>query len=751
MNTIHQYSDQGSHHCSLQPGSKKQSACVKAIKLTHKLLVVISIYLVFGLLFQYVYANSTNDDVIADPYQTQHGSVWLLPANGIYLEAMQMQTDVDYDVTGAIARARVKQQFRNDSTFWAEGIYVFPLPENAAVDRFKMHIGERVIEGQIKERAAAKKTYEKAKAAGKKASLIEQQRPNVFTTSLANIAPGEVINVEFEYQQVLEYRDNRYQLRYPMVVGPRYHPQQPNDKQTATENQKSGYDAGAGADTNVSTLTDAADNSHNPTRIHVQLDAGVSLSELDSAYHEIHINQTSETRYSIATIGENIIADRDFVLEWQPELADEPQLSLFRERINGEDYAMLTLLPPDLSQLQQKVPARDVVFVLDVSGSMSGTSIEQAKTSLLTALDGLSEIDHFNIIWFNDRTDSLYPDVVTASAQYKDYAKQFIRRLQADGGTEMLPALKLALSKQEEFSRLRQVVFLTDGNISNETELFSVIDQQLGDSRLFTIGIGSAPNAYFMRKAASKGRGSFTYIGDLSEVQEKTGRLLQKLETPALINLQLELNGVPVPQNAMEIFPAILPDLYAGEPLTLFIKASEMPQGITLRGDYDNSEWQHSASLKDTTQSGIGIAWAREKIATLMGQHHEATTDEVRQHLRQEVIDTALQHHLVSRFTSLVAVDVTPVNDSGMLYRENMKNNLPHGWKHSAPANDLSPAPGMILAGLQLPQTATSSRLNLLLAALCFVSALLLYRRRIARWRNTSGRDADQPYDNVET
>jgi Ca-activated chloride channel family protein len=707
MNTINNF--------CFQQLKQKRNIYRKLLKIIHKILIVISVYLVFGLLFQYVYAEEP-----ADPYKSQHGSVWLLPANGIYLEAMQMQTDVDYEVTGAIARARVKQQFKNDSAFWTEGIYVFPLPENAAVDQFKMIIGERIIEGQVKERVEAKKTYENAKAAGQRTSLIEQQRPNVFTTSLANIAPGETIIVEFEYQQILEYRDNNYRLRYPMVVGPRYHPR--NYHPLAETRMTDTVDV-----TSVVTETDLSTNSHNPTRIHVQLDAGVNLAELNSTYHEIHINQTGETRYSIATVGENIVSDRDFELVWQPELADQPQLSLFNEPINGDNYTMLTLLPPDLSYLEEKIQSRDVIFVLDISGSMSGTSIEQAKASLLTAVDGLSDIDRFNIIWFNEQTGSLFPDVVSVSAQYKNYAKLFITQLQANGGTEMLPALKLALANQEKFSRLRQVVFLTDGNISNEAELFEIIDKQLGDSRLFTIGIGSAPNSFFMRKAANKGRGTFTYIGNLNEVQEKTVSLLKKLETPALINLQLEFD---LNNHDIEIYPEMIPDLYAGEPLTILFKSRSTPQHISLKGDYGDSEWQTSATIKEASQSGIRVAWAREKIATLMSQHHESDAVPERQQVKQKIINTAVQHHLVSRFTSLVAVDVTPANDSAMLYREHLKNNLPHGWKNSSPAKQLMPAPGMILASLQLPQTASSSRFNLLLAIIFFITGLLFYRLR---------------------
>jgi len=672
------------------------ATCSKILDIILKVLTVICVYLVFGLLFQHVYASARPD---IDPYQSQHGSVWLLPDTGVYVEAMQIQTDVNYEITGAIARARVKQKFKNISSLWAEGIYVFPLPEKAAVDHFRMIIGERIIEGQVKKRVLAKKTYEKARSEGKKTSLIEQQRPNVFTTSLANIAPGEEITVEFEYQQILDYKDKRYQLRFPMVVGPRYHP----PHQSADN-------------TSVHTETDSQHKTHNPTRIHILLDAGVNLTELNSSYHKIHINQTSETRYSISTIGENIVADRDFELVWMPALSHYPQLSVFNEKVNNDNYSMITLLSPDPEYMEQKVQARDVVFVLDVSGSMAGTSIEQAKAALITALDGLSSIDRFNIIWFNDETDSLFAKTIIASSQYKNIAKQFIDSLQAGGGTEMLPAMKLALSKQEEFSRFKQVVFLTDGNISNESELFIVINKQLGNSRLFTIGIGSAPNSYFMRKAAQHGRGTFTYIGDINEVHKKTTALFKKLESPALINIQLELNS-HTNHDEYEIFPKVIPDLYAGETATILIKSKEHPQSISIKGDYGNSEWKNSSQVKATTTSGIRVAWAREKVASLMSQRHESTDNENRELIQQKITDTALQHHLVSRYTSLVAVDVTPVNANGMLYRERMKNNLPHGWGKSASANEI-----------MLAQTAAGSAFNLLLSFLFFVGALLAYQ-----------------------
>jgi Ca-activated chloride channel family protein len=707
-------------HHAFYRADKKQKAYSLALMFINKTLVVIAMYFIFGLMLQYVYADTGET---SDPYQSQHGSVWLLPDNGTYIEALQMQTDVDYEVTGAIARAKVKQQFKNSSSLWAEGIYVFPLPENAAVDHFRMLVGERVIEGQVKERITARRTYEQARATGKKASLIEQQRPNVFTTALANIAPGEEISVELEFQQLLDFRDDGYRLRFPMVIGPRYHAA----RIRAQTSQSQGQPGSLSDSTSVHTETDPVNHNNNPVRIHVLLDAGVSLYDLSSTYHRIDINQTSENRYSISTIGENIVADRDFELVWKPQLNSKPQISAFTQlhdesnRSSGR-YTMVTLLPPDLGHLQQRVQARDVVFVIDVSGSMAGTSIEQARASLVTALDGLSSIDRFNIIWFNNETGSLFPETIDASAEYKSYAKRFINSLDAGGGTEMKPALELALSGQETFSRFRQVIFITDGNIDNETELFDIIDRQLGNSRLFTIGIGSAPNAYFMRKAAQKGRGTFTHIGDINEVHKKTTALFKKIETPALINIQLTLDAGN-DEDKYEIFPRSITDMYAGETATFLIKGEDIPESIVIRGDYGNTEWLASSELKTTSKEGISIAWAREKIGSLMDELHVVTSrgdDETEaKSIRQQITDTALQHNLVSRYTSMVAVDVTPVNNDGMLYRERIKNNLPHGWNNRASTE-----------GIMLAQAASSSRFNLLLAIVLFITATFLYRWR---------------------
>jgi Ca-activated chloride channel family protein len=295
---------------------------------------------------------------------------------------------------------------------------------------------------------------------------------------------------------------------------------------------------------------------------------------------------------------------------------------------------------------------------------------------------------------------------------------------QADGGTEIRPALELALSGQQEFSPLRQIIFLTDGNINNEAELFNVISENLGESRLFTIGIGSAPNSYFMRRAARFGRGSFIHIGDTNEVQEKTTALLTKLETPALINIELFAehgSKGSSHDNVREldnIFPEVIPDLYAGEPVTVFFKSKQLPEIINLKGDLGNIEWRTRLPLKTTFHRGIRIAWAREKIASLMDKQHQAGDERQRQLIRDEITETALQHKLVSRYTSMVAIDITPANTSGLLRHEQLKNNLPHGWQ--------TPSPEIMLAQISLPATASNARLYATLALSVFIAGLFL-------------------------
>ena len=663
---------------------------------------VIALYFCLGLLSQSVYAT----DDVNNPFNTQHGSLWLLQDDGSYLESLQLDTDVDIQVSGVIARTTVTQRFINSNDLWAEGLYLFPLPDNAAVDHFTMKIGDRIIEGQLKERQQARKAYNNAKSMGQRTSLLEQQRPNIFKTSLSNIGPREEITIIIEYQQTLEYKDGTFRLRFPMVVGPRFHAQN-NPVHRITHSKAH--------DPDIFTPV----NEHekiNPVYIHVLLDAGVPLEKINSSYHDISIKQTTEQRYSIA-LNADYYADRDFELSWTPELGTMPVATVFKQQYREHEYTLLTLLPPDMHALGQQLASRDIIFILDVSGSMSGTSITQAKTALVHSLKRLKPDDRFNIIWFNDKTDQLFSGVVPATDHAISVALNTINRLDADGGTVMLPALSLAMDKQPDDSRIRQIIFLTDGNVDNEQTLFSTIKQQLGESRLFTVGIGSAPNSYFMSKAARAGRGTFTHIGDINEVQRKTSRLLEKLETPALTDIQVNIAGQEI-----EVFPQPLPDLYLGEPLTLFMRAYLLDGPVSIQGRYGDTEWKQQVNISDaTSHPGIHIAWAREKIGLLMEKQHDTNNQNMKESIKQEIIDLSINHHIVSQHTSMVAIDITPVNSSGLLLTQKLKTNLPHGWDKT------QHRPQTMIASLNLPQTATSAGMHFIIALMLSALAAIFY------------------------
>jgi Ca-activated chloride channel family protein len=347
--------------------------------------------------------------------------------------------------------------------------------------------------------------------------------------------------------------------------------------------------------------------------------------------------------------------------------------------------------------------------VIDTSGSMHGASIEQAKAALRLALLRLRPEDSFNIIQFNSIMHALFAGPVPVTMDNLDKAVRYVNGLQAQGGTEMLPALQRALDGAENRGRLRQVIFLTDGAVGNEDQLFSVIRERLGDSRLFTIGIGSAPNSHFMRKAAEFGRGSFTYIGSTTEVQEKMGALFRKLEHPALTDITVELAHTA----GVEILPMRIPDLYLGEPVIVSIRASRLPEYIRFRGRFGGAAWETTLSTsKGKNREGLSVYWARQKIGSLTDTQLYGTEDAA---IRQAIVDLALKHHLVSRYTSLIAVEMTLARPADhALSTHAIKTNLPEGWDYTSVFG--------------LPQTATNWQLQIALGLLGLFLAVIVYR-----------------------
>ena len=548
-----------------------------------------------------------------------------------------INSDYNVNISGIIAEVQIKQTFINNSTEWIdEGMYAFPVAENAAVYGMKLIIGKRVIEGEIHEKKQAQQIYDNAKSQGLAASIVKQYRPNLFTTDVANIMPNEKVSVEISYQQSLRYDSGHFDFRLPLAIKSRFMQDYLFDENSNFQNET----------LPLSTITDTKFRN-----ININLEAGFELTELKSLYHDVEISQ-SNYLHSIHLADELLYDSNDFVIRWHPKQGNEPIAAMFSEKTVDSEYVLMMLLPPKQSvKTSQK---RELVFIIDTSGSMQGTAMNAAKDALLFGLTQLNENDLFNIVEFNSFATELFVTSVSASPQNLNKAVEFIDKLHADGGTNMAPALQLALEDEVNPEYLKQIVFVTDGSVGNEAQLFQQINQDIGVARLFTVAIGPAPNNYFMNKSSQIGRGTYTNIANLNDVDSSMSELFTKISTPALTDIGIEWNSEVV-QN-----PQVLPDLYTGEPIIVTAKMTSFNPHIVISGISDTKAWSSSFRLnKDGRSAGIAKLWARNQIADLTDDYMLRTGDypEV---IKEKIIEVALKHHLVSDFTSLVAVDKTP-------------------------------------------------------------------------------------------
>ncbi len=557
---------------------------------------------------------------------------------GEYHSLKLVQTEYDVDVFGLLATIKLKQTFFNDQDGWiTEGVYAFPMADKSAVYELKMILGERVIEGEIHEKKQAEQIYEQAKSDGLTATMVKQYRPNIFTADIANIAPQEAISVEITYQLSLRYEQDFYELRLPMAIKERYIPE--------------GFDA------KLPLTYGVKDQMYRS--IDINLDVGFELDEIRSLHHNVEINQNFSTQ-QINLKDEQLYDHNDFVLRWHPTLEQTPTAAYFSEQKGGFEYSLLMVMPP--SQVEKSSQPRNMTYIMDTSGSMHGMALEQSKDALLFALSELDSGTYFNVIDFDSTAKALFPSSMPATPANIGKALDFVDTFSSDGGTNMAPALQIAMQRENiKSGYLNQIIFMTDGSVGNEAQIFDQIAQDIGDARLFTIAIGPAPNNYFMNKAAMFGRGTYTHIAALDQVNESMSHLFAQLQHPALTDVKITWDTSDVIQS-----PSVIPDLYLDQPLIITSKTpvnkttgapSFVVSGLSSDGNEKNT-WSEQIKLNDDDRTtGISRLWARNKVEEMtddlmLGGDHEL--------LKEKIIDLALKHRLITEFTAMVAVDRNP-------------------------------------------------------------------------------------------
>jgi Ca-activated chloride channel family protein len=567
--------------------------------------------------------------------------LWGLPGSRRQLPMLDLHVEIE--VTGLMVHGTLTQAFENPTLETIEALYAFPLPERAAIHHMEIRIGERRIVSVIQEKKEARQTYETARREGRKAALLEQDRPNLFSTAVAGVNPGEEVHVRLEYVEELDYDEGAFRLVFPLTYTSRYGP--------PTMAETDGGDW-------VSQAEGIPAAEQPRVRLTVRLEAGLPLEEPLSDSHAITWWWDNEVMVIVPESEAPVPADRDFHLRFVPQVGHEPEATLLTEDREEGRYALLMVLPspeaPEMTGL-----ATETLFIVDVSGSMGGPSIRQARAALAAAVERLHPDDAFNILAFNDSVRAFAIDYVPASDGERVQARRWIEGLAAGGGTRIDLALEtgLGMVERDETWRVERIVFLTDGAVSTEDVVLERIRSRLGPARLHTLGIGAAPNRYLMRQMAAAGRGLCDFISRVDQAENRIDAFLSRLSRPVMTDIALTWEGVA----PLETFPGRLPDLHTGELLTLsaWFGPGSGPGRLVLDGRIGGSRIRRVLDVGEGAGGPTGIAtrWARAKVGDLMDSLHEGAEPDA---VRQAVIDVSRRFGIMTRFTSLVAVEEFP-------------------------------------------------------------------------------------------
>jgi Ca-activated chloride channel family protein len=580
---------------------------------------------------------------VTDPTAEPETGMMAVQQGDKFLALPLQRTKFDTVVIGTVAETEVVQVFANPFDTPIEAVYVFPLHEHAAVDDYHLTIGDRTIRGEMKTRNDARAIYERARRNGHAAGLLEQERPNIFTQSVANVPPGAVIEVSIHMVAPLEQEDGRYSLVLPTVVGPRFIPNTknvPDASRITPPMMPEGYTACADVDVTVA------------------IESGLRPRGLRSQYHDIDIRREADVAFiELDRAAGPVLANRDFVLSWDLG-AQQPQAAIVAQPApDGRGgYFTLTVQPPRTVPDEQATP-RELVFVLDTSGSMSGLPLDTSKQLMRHVLADMRPDDMFNVLRFDDSASGLSSAMLPATKANIERGLAYVDAMNGGGGTDMLAGIEAALDLPHEPDRVRMVLFLTDGYIGDEAEIFSLLERDIADTRLFSLGVGRSVNRYLLDGMARVGRGAVTYAGNEESMESVVDRFYARIETPVLTDIEIDWQDAKV----SEVLPGRIPDLFAGQPLTVFGRYSGKPSGeILVRGTMDGQRVElpvtfDIADAEDVV--GVSSIWARNKVDELLGYPLLTSSTDVDSSTEKAVVELALQYRIMTDFTSFVAVD----------------------------------------------------------------------------------------------
>ncbi|HSS21657.1 MAG TPA: VIT domain-containing protein [Pyrinomonadaceae bacterium] len=590
-------------------------------------------------------------------------------------------TDVKADISGFLARVNVTQEFENPSKEKIEAVYVFPLPASAAVDDMTMLVGDRVVRGKILRREEAQAVYEAAKSNGQVASLLDQERPNVFTQSVANILPGETVKITISYVETLKYEAGSYEFSFPMVVGPRYMPGDANGKQ------------GGGTKPDTTQVPDASRisppltpegmRSGHDISIDVSIDAGVPLDGIKGKSHDVELERLTAHSAHVRLKTGNTIPNKDFVLQYDVA-GKNIQDALLTHRSDKGGYFTLILQPPDRITAENVTP-KELVFVLDTSGSMSGFPIDKAREAMKSALEGLYPQDTFNLITFAGDTNVLFPEPVHATPDNLKKAQEFLEGRTGGGGTEMMKAIQVALDPSDAQDHVRIVCFMTDGYVGNEMSIIGEV-QKHPNARVFAFGIGSSVNRFLLDKISEVGRGEVEYVSLDDDGSAAARRFHERVRSPLLTDISIDWNGLPV----SDVYPRRIPDLFGAKPVILTGRYTGVGQGVIhLQGKMAGQNFSREIAVNfpeaDAQHSVISSLWARRRIDDLMSQDYTGLQGgNVKPELKEAITNLGIEFGLMTQFTSFVAVEQMIVTEGGQPRRIDVPVEVPEGVKRQA-------------------------------------------------------------------